>query len=454
MKRAGNLFFRTRFLLIVIILFIIIINLSIFFFVFNFIANNEQEKINIYSSFVVNNLKNLSDELLNNNEYLNSNGLKLSSLIEENIGELNNYQWQIMVINKKGYLLYDSSRYISDMAEEERNMSEYPGIKNALLGGWGVKRIKIENVNYYTSSAIVGKIGWIVVFQIRESLFLNKVYKLILPQTGLTFIIITIIFLAGYFFIKKVLRPIETLTEALKKFGSGEKVGKLITINDNEIGYAFKAFNSMLEDRSSLEKEILEISENERKRIGQDLHDELGQILTGVNFHLISFKEEMKENKISNTESVDYISDLIESAISKTRNIAKVLSPIIENNLFLSIEDLINNFRKIYKIKIAFKYNKNIEINDQILINNLYHIVLEALNNAVKHGKADKIVISLNKIKNETELKITDNGRGFNKKNTGSGMGLKNITYRTELINGELKIMTKSGRGTSISIKI
>jgi len=169
---------------------------------------------------------------------------------------------------------------------------------------------------------------------------------------------------------------------------------------------------------------------------------------------MITLKDELKLNKINNTETVDYISDLISTAISKTRNIAKVLSPIIENDLYLSIKDLINNFKKIYDINIDFKYNKGIEIKDEILINNLYHIVLESLNNAIKHGKADKILINLNKVKNNIELKITDNGTGFNKKNTGSGMGLKNINYRTELINGDLKIFTKSGKGTTIIVKI
>ncbi|MBN2546303.1 MAG: sensor histidine kinase [Spirochaetes bacterium] len=453
MKRSSKLFFRTKFLLIMMIVFIIVINLSIYFFVFDFISHNEQEKINIYSSFVVNNLKNLADELLNNNDIINYNGEKLSILIEENIGELNNYQWQIIVINKKGYLLYDSIRYVADMGENEKDMSEYPGVKNALLGSWGVKKIKINNENYYTSSAVVGNIGWIIVFQIKESIFLNKVYKLILPQAGLTFIIINFIFLTGYFFIKKVLMPIETLTEALKKFGSGEKVDRLKAVNDNEIGFALKAFNSMLEDRSNLEKQILEISENERKRIGQDLHDELGQVLTGVNFQMITLKEELKQNKINDTETVDYITDLISIAINKTRNIAKVLSPIIDNDLYLSIEDLINNFKKIYDIDIDFVYDKDIEITDQVLINNLYHIILESLNNAIKHGKADKILISLNN-KNNIKLKITDNGKGFDKKNAAGGMGLKNINYRTELINGELKIISKSGKGTTIIVRI
>lgn len=440
-------FGKTIFAIFLLIIFIIFINVSVYFFVTDFVIQNEKEKIAIYSSFVVSNLKKVALQFIDQH-----NEDKIYKLIEDNIGELNKYQWQIIVVNRSAFVLYDSQRNINKITENERDYSKDPAVREAFLGSWDVRKIYIDDEFYYTISDVVPFVNWIVIFKIRESIFLKKIHRLVVPQFVFSFLVIVAIIITAIIFIKRVLTPIEILTDNLKRYGDGEAVSQLNVSSGKRVNEAIYAFNSMVKEKDELEEEVLKIAERERERIGIDLHDELGQILTGVSFQLMSLKDELKE-KSHLKENIDYIGELITLAISKVRSISKMLFPVIEDNILVTIEELIKNFIKVYNVKIDFLYEEEFFVKDNFVGVNLYHIIMEALTNAVKHGKANHIKV-LVKSKDKFSLEIIDNGSGFDVNQKSSGIGLKNIKYRAKIIGGKVNISSEIGKGSCLKLEL
>jgi hypothetical protein len=205
-----------------------------------------------------------------------------------------------------------------------------------------------------------------------------------------------------------------------------------------------------------LEKEILEISENERKRIGQDLHDSLGQQLTGI-----LLKSRYLASKIDNPEQAqEMVSDimaLLEKSIEQTRSLAKGLVPITLNSEGLKgiLEELADYCESIYEIETEFIADE-LEINDNLISTQLYRIAQEAVNNAYKHGKPDKIVIRLINESGFLILEIRDNGKGFDpvKMKKRGGLGLKIMEYRANMIGANIDIFSPPTGGTCIRCRL
>ncbi len=239
---------------------------------------------------------------------------------------------------------------------------------------------------------------------------------------------------------------------SIKEYSKSGNVKPIKIKGKNEISNAIKTFNNMVSERRKLEKEILEISENERMRIGHDLHDDLGQILTGISFQLMILGKGLKKEKLNN---LNEISELLSTAINKSRLIAKGLSPVSlnENGFMMAVEEFSKNIEMIYKIKCSFEYDKNILIKDHIVSLNLFHITQESINNAIKHAKPKKIIISLKQVNNKIILEVKDDGEGIRKKNK-VGIGLKIMKYRARVIYGTLEIKTGKNKGTIVRCSI
>ncbi len=208
--------------------------------------------------------------------------------------------------------------------------------------------------------------------------------------------------------------------------------------------------------RRKLEKEILEISENERKRIGQDLHDSLGQQLTGI-----LLKSRYLESKIKKPEQaqqiVSEIMTLLEKAIEQTRSLAKGLVPITLNSEGLKgiLEELADYCESIYDIDTEF-ISDDLEINDNLISTQLYRIAQEAVNNAYKHGKPGKIAIRLINESGFLILEIQDDGKGIDpdKIKKRGGLGLKIMEYRANMIGANIDIFSPPGGGTVIRCRL
>jgi signal transduction histidine kinase len=205
--------------------------------------------------------------------------------------------------------------------------------------------------------------------------------------------------------------------------------------------------------RKRLEREILEISNREQRRIGQDLHDSLCQHLAGI-----GFMSKVLEKRISGQEPVEpaevlEIVELIDQAITLTRGFARGLNPVelMTGGLMVSLEELAANVQKIFGVTCAFICDTPACIIDNEMATHLYRIVQEALNNAIKHGKASTIVIVFEKKGSACTLIVSDNGIGIGKtSNHGKGMGLSIMRYRASMFGATLDIRGRESGGTDL----
>ncbi len=211
-------------------------------------------------------------------------------------------------------------------------------------------------------------------------------------------------------------------------------------------------------DQIRLEKEVLTITGRERYKIGQYLHDDLGQHIVGIEAMCAILENRMRTHESPDVAMLEEINEYLREAHEKARSMASGLCPVRleENGLSSAIEELTATTAKFYNIKCVFhNHNSQIKIyNSQIAIN-MYYIVRESVNNAVKHGKASEINITYSSNQGYIFLIVMDNGTGFDPlKNDFCGMGLSLIKYRARAIGGSVEISSSPGTGTSIMLKL
>jgi signal transduction histidine kinase len=206
-------------------------------------------------------------------------------------------------------------------------------------------------------------------------------------------------------------------------------------------------------DRRKLEEELLAISGREQQRIGQDLHDGLCQQLAGIEFRNSVLVLQLAKEAEAKTEA-ERIGELIRDATRQARLLAQGLSPVqLEaNGLMSALEELASNASKLFNITCRFECPRAVLVADNTVATHLYRIVQEAITNAVKHGHAKSIVVSLSSSADESMLRITNNGAEFPAgANAKGGLGLRIMEYRAEMIGATLKISSAKGKDTTVA---
>ncbi len=206
-------------------------------------------------------------------------------------------------------------------------------------------------------------------------------------------------------------------------------------------------------DKRRLSEEILEISERERRKIGRDLHDDLGQHLIGIEALSSLLERRLKTQSNRETRLAGEISELIKEATRKTKSLAKGLCPIdIEGGgLIASLKEFAELTQKVFGISCVFEYDKHIIIDDDTTAMHLYRIVQEATNNAVRHGRSDKVIISLTSEEDSIVLSIEDNGIGIPKNpDRRNSLGLNIMEYRATSIEATFQIQGRMTGGTEV----
>ena len=207
-------------------------------------------------------------------------------------------------------------------------------------------------------------------------------------------------------------------------------------------------------ERKRLEKEILEISNREQQRIGHDLHDGVCQQLAGIAYRVDILADQLQERKFSEASEAERIGGLVNEAITQTRSVARGLFPVHleESGLGLALEDLAANAGNLFKIKCDFVCDGPPPVLENGMAAHLYYIAQEAVLNAVKHGKAAQVTLSLKHTRSQYELSIQDNGTGFQPANGHSkGMGVRIMQYRARTIGATLDLKSSPGAGTRIA---
>ncbi len=202
-----------------------------------------------------------------------------------------------------------------------------------------------------------------------------------------------------------------------------------------------------------LERAILDISSREQRRIGEDLHDGLGQHLTGIAFMSKVLEQKLAEKSLAESAAAEKIVKLVNEAIRKTRDLSRGLVPVMSDALGLmsALEQLAAEIDEVFQIGCRFECLDTVLIHDNGMGMHLYHIAQEAVNNAVKHGKASNILIGLRAAGARVTLTIEDDGIGIPQPAPSTGMGLHIMSHRAKMIGGALTIERRAHEGTLVT---
>lgn len=224
-------------------------------------------------------------------------------------------------------------------------------------------------------------------------------------------------------------------------------------------GKVFKIVGTLLDitERRRLEQEILQISELEQRRIGQDLHDGLCQHLAAIELMSQILEQKLSAKSKAAAKRVSEISKQVREAISQTRLLARGLSPVaIESEgLMYALTELADYTGKMFHVTCSFDCEEPVLVHDHVAATHLYRIAQEAISNAIRHGHAKKITISLMETGQQATLAIRDNGSGLPPDSAkGKGMGLRIMRYRAAMICGLLTVQRDVTGGTSVICSI
>jgi two-component system CheB/CheR fusion protein len=205
--------------------------------------------------------------------------------------------------------------------------------------------------------------------------------------------------------------------------------------------------------RVELEREILAISEREQRRLGHDLHDDLCQQLAGIEFLTQRLAGDLTARAAGAASRASEIAQMVQRAMTQTRELARGLSPVrLEaEGLADALRELAAGTKKVFRCDCRFRCNPPVLVPNHTVATHLYRIAQEAVSNALRHGKARRIDISLAAKGHSVILTVNDNGMGIPcKLPRRTGMGLHIMRYRAEVIGGALKVEPSARGGTRV----
>jgi PAS domain S-box-containing protein len=230
---------------------------------------------------------------------------------------------------------------------------------------------------------------------------------------------------------------------------------RAVLVRDDGIGAGISISTRDITERKRLEQEILDVSGRERQSIGRDLHDGLGQELTGVALMLRGLAGRVQQRCPEAMDSFNEIVVLVNQSIENARSLARGLLPVRTETggLAFALRELASRSHDLYGLEVNFR-SEGPELRlDETDASHLYRIAQEALTNSARHGHATLVDISLIVTKKTFLLRITDNGEGFRlPMSPYTGMGLKIMQYRAGIIGAKFEIAPNVPRGTMVRV--
>ena len=206
----------------------------------------------------------------------------------------------------------------------------------------------------------------------------------------------------------------------------------------------------------NLEVELMHISEKVTRQIGRDLHDGLGQHLTALLWSTRLLADSLEKNQLPEAKSAQKVLEQLKQAIELARNLTHGLNPVEldEQGLLVALKNLVSQCDQLAGLRCEADLPPDLpELSPTISIA-LYRIAQEAITNAIKHADASLLKLSLNCREDALHLVVSDNGKGFDLHADESGMGLRTMSHRLRLINGELTVTSQPGNGTRIEARV
>jgi two-component system sensor histidine kinase UhpB len=293
---------------------------------------------------------------------------------------------------------------------------------------------------------------------------ITEVWQETLAFLGSLFLLTLLTFLTVHLAFNKALKSITSIVNALKSVETGQYQQKLPEFSIREYDSIAKAINHMMDELNetyrenrALTRHTLEIQEDERQRLSQELHDELGQSLTAIKVMAVTAAREQADIK-KTTEAIMGICDHLMGVV---RLMMHQLHPLVLTDLGLkaALEDLSGHWSTRYP-DLRFILNCSDKVNalDQKTAIQVFRVIQECLTNVVRHAQARQVIILL-EIADQAatrtlRLQVTDDGRGCSSDSLKTGFGLLGMKERINTLGGEFIIKTQPQQGMSIIASI
>jgi PAS domain S-box-containing protein len=244
------------------------------------------------------------------------------------------------------------------------------------------------------------------------------------------------------------------LQEALQR--SRDELEMRVQERTQDLAATATQLEQEIRSRKQLERNILEVSEEEQARIGRELHDDLGQLLTGAAYLAGALASRLAASDSEASQQAGQIKKVTQDAIKRARYISHGLVPfnLSSQGLRQGLEQLAKDVSTLSGIACELRCSGEGDVSDFMVATHLYRIAQEALNNAVKHSGASQLSIELENTAATIRLAIADNGTGLGSGAADAGLGMLNMNYRAQIIGATLALDSQPGQGTRITLSL
>jgi signal transduction histidine kinase len=320
---------------------------------------------------------------------------------------------------------------------------------------------------------------WVILIEFSEKTVLEPASSYLQWITIIASILVCIGIFITWILSRNITRPLDKLTAAVSLIASGNDSPAVAIDRRDEVGKLARAFNAMTVQvrnaKNDLEKKVIEqeqmneqlrnlsahlqnIREQERIHIAREMHDELGQLLTGFKMDVSWLKKRYATDDPAIKEKLTEMESLINDAVSFVRKIAAELRPSILDDLGLipALEWQSKEFQKRFGIEVEFQPKVQELHTTELIATGLFRMYQESLTNVARHSGATKVQAVLNASITHICLSIADNGKGFDIDEIAERktLGLLGMKERAFMIGGNLDIKSGTGEGTTVSIKV
>lgn len=217
------------------------------------------------------------------------------------------------------------------------------------------------------------------------------------------------------------------------------------------------ALTEEIAERERLEKALLEIGQRERRSVGHDLHDGLGQHLTGTSLVAQALRTRLLARQAEEAADMGKIVELIDQGIEQTRSLARglLLAQIEPNGLVIALQELADSISRQFRVACEFDGDSAVDLAESGTATHIYRIAQEALRNAVRHGRARRLRVGLAGSDGTLTLTVRDDGIGLPPpESRGQGLGLRIMAHRAAIIGAIFTIEARPEGGTLASCRL
>jgi two-component system, NarL family, sensor histidine kinase UhpB len=243
--------------------------------------------------------------------------------------------------------------------------------------------------------------------------------------------------------------------EALRK--AHDELEMRVKERTADLAEAYGELQQAVEERTRLEHELLEITEKERHRLGLDLHDDLGQRLTGIALIIKALEVKLSKKRLPEAADAKKLHALVDQAINHAHGLAHDLASLDseEEDISLALKALAKRAKEMFTISCRFRQSGGRASLPSTAVRQLYKIAQEAVTNGIKHGKASGVQIALANTGEHVVIKVKNNGLPFpDLKEQNPGMGLRIMRYRANVIGASLDVRANGAEGTVVTCSL